>query len=386
MHKRNKRLMDYTRFKALKDRGDKPDKKTAEQGEQFIALNEALKDELPKLFALTAKLIESCLTNFVQIQASWFSLLQKKLGYLIDRFPEDLVQVISDWASDFDFAEAQVLSLGICNGSLLAEAINLVNFNTPSTGADTTSPRRPSTINSSNTRSASLNMDGSPQVTRETSGGRDSVQSPPTDGLSQRSSGSHAHLVNGVRNRANSSVSGRVAPPIAPEMPTSQSAQGLQSMSTQSAASTRPGTSSGQVGESFPSLPRLSLETPFLHDVLTNTENNQAATAEDPSSPGGRYSGFFSSAMPMSDSPRQENPTDPGQATDPKVLFLAASIYEFNIDRARREAGYPYLTYVAGEIFDVIAEKGELWLARNQDDSTHQVGWIWNKHFAKLAA
>ncbi|KAL1861122.1 hypothetical protein Plec18170_001637 [Paecilomyces lecythidis] len=386
MHKRNKRLMDYTRFKALKDRGDKPDKKTAEQGEQFVALNEALKDELPKMFALTAKLIESCLTNFVQIQASWFSLLQKKLGYLIDRFPEDLAQVISDWASDFDFAEAQVLSLGICNGSLLAEAINLVNFNTPSTGADTTSPRRPSTINSSNTRSASLNMDGSPQVTRETSGGRDSVQSPPTDGLSQRSSGSHAHLVNGVRNRANSSVSGRVAPPIAPEMPTSQSAQGLQSMSTQSAASTRPGTSSGQVGESFPSLPRLSLETPFLHDVLTNTENNQAATVEDPSSPGGRYSGFFSSAMPMSDSPRQENPTDPGQATDPKVLFLAASIYEFNIDRARREAGYPYLTYVAGEIFDVIAEKGELWLARNQDDSTHQVGWIWNKHFAKLAA
>ncbi|KAJ9366186.1 hypothetical protein DTO282E5_9125 [Paecilomyces variotii] len=387
MHKRNKRLMDYTRFKALKDRGDKPDKKTTEQGEQFVALNEALKDELPKLFALTAKLIESCLTNFVQIQATWFSLLQKKLGYLIDRFPEELNQVISDWASDFDFAEAQVLSLGICNGSLLAEAINLVNFNTPSTGPDATSPRRPSTINSSNTRSTSLNTDGSPQVTREHSGGRDSVQSPPTDGLSQRSSGSQVHLINGARNRASSSVSARVVPPAAPEMPTSQSAQALQSMSTPSAASTRPGTSSGQAGEPFPSLPRLSLETPFLHDLLTNPpENNEAAAAVDPSSPGGRYSGFFSSAMPMSDSPRQDNPTDPGQARDPKVLFLAASIYEFNIDRARREAGYPYLTYVAGEIFDVIAEKGELWLARNQDDPTHQVGWIWNKHFAKLAA
>lgn len=382
MQKRNKRLMDYTRFKALKDRGDKPDKKTTEQGEQFVALNDALKDELPKLFSLTAKLIESCLSNFVQIQTSWFSLLQKKLGYLIERFPEDLHQIINDWASDFDFSEAQVLSLGICNGSMLADAVNLVNFNTPSTGADATSPRRPSTINSINTRSTSLNADGSPQAPHDHTGGRDSIQSPPTDGLSQHSSGSQTYLLNGGRNRANSSVSGRavVPPEISP-------AQALQSMSSPSAASTRPGTSPDQSVGPFPSLPRLSLDTPFLHDVLVNSAETHArtATAEDPSSPGGRYSGFFSSAMPMSDTPHQENTPDPGQARDPKVLFLAASIYEFNIDRARREAGYPYLTYVAGEIFDVIAEKGELWLARNQDDPTHQVGWIWNKHFAKLA-
>lgn len=70
---------------------------------------------------------------------------------------------------------------------------------------------------------------------------------------------------------------------------------------------------------------------------------------------------------------------------EPFVLFTAASVYEFNIDRARQEAGIPYLTYVAGEIFDVIGERGELWLARNQDDPNRQVGWIWNKHFAKLA-
>jgi hypothetical protein len=88
----------------------------------------------------------------------------------------------------------------------------------------------------------------------------------------------------------------------------------------------------------------------------------------------------------MSDSPQEIAGTESNPTKEPTVLFLAASIYEFNIDRARREAGYPYLTYVAGEIFDVIAEKGELWLARNQDDSTHQVGWIWNKHFAKLSA
>lgn len=66
------------------------------------------------------------------------------------------------------------------------------------------------------------------------------------------------------------------------------------------------------------------------------------------------------------------------------VLFMAASLFEFNIDRTRYEDGYPYLTYVAGEIFDVLAEKGELWFARNQDDTAGQVGWIWCQHFAKL--
>ncbi|KKY34550.1 putative rho guanyl nucleotide exchange [Diaporthe ampelina] len=67
------------------------------------------------------------------------------------------------------------------------------------------------------------------------------------------------------------------------------------------------------------------------------------------------------------------------------VLWLAASLFEFNIETTKHEAGYPYLTYQAGEIFDVIAEKGELWLAKNQDDPSDLVGWIWSKHFAKLA-
>ena len=37
-------------------------------------------------------------------------------------------------------------------------------------------------------------------------------------------------------------------------------------------------------------------------------------------------------------------------STDVNVIFLAASVYDFNIDRIQREAGYPYLTYVAGEV------------------------------------
>jgi hypothetical protein len=111
-----------------------------------------------------------------------------------------------------------------------------------------------------------------------------------------------------------------------------------------------------------------------------------------------RLSGLFHSALPLPDGLEENLAEDSaassrgffaqgnvGNAGGYKVLWLAASLFEFNIETTKHEAGYPYLTYQAGEIFDVIAEKGELWLAKNQDDPRGVVGWIWSKHFAKLA-
>ncbi|KAE8353882.1 hypothetical protein BDV28DRAFT_132277 [Aspergillus coremiiformis] len=369
MKKRDKRLMDYARFKSIKERGDKPDRKTTEQGEQFVALNEALKDELPKLYTLTAQLMEACLRSFVHIQTSWFKTLREKLGSLVDSFPDDIQQVVNDWNTTFSFSEAQVLSLGICNGSLLADTVNLVNFNTPSTGATISSPRRPSTVNSASTRVGST-IDESPKASHDFGSVSHPFRSPSFDNQSQISHG---------RKRADSNFSGRAAPESI-DLPRSQILQQIIS------SSSAPGLQVNSNRESCPSLPRLSLDSPFLVDVIGPSENSDKPTGEQPTSPGGgRYSGFFSSAMPMSDNPQDNAPVEKESPKAPVVLFLAASIYEFNIDRARREAGYPYLTYVVGEIFDVIAEKGELWLAKNQDDPTHQVGWIWNKHFAKLS-
>ncbi|PYH43362.1 putative Rho guanyl nucleotide exchange factor [Aspergillus saccharolyticus JOP 1030-1] len=366
MKKRDKRLMDYVRFKSIKDRGDKPDKKTTEQGEQFIALNETLKDELPKLYALTAKLMEACLKNFVQIQTTWFHQLQRSLGPLLETFPEDIQKIVENWSSKFNYAEGQVLSLGICNGSLLADTVNLVNFNTPSTGATISSPRRPSTVNSVSTRMGST-VEESPKVSQDFSIGGYPFHSPSIDSQSQVSLG---------RLRADSAISGRAHESA--ENSRSQMLQQVTSTSTGSLATSNSNT------ESFPSLPRLSLDSPFLVDVIGPSQAETRADAEQHAPSSGQYSSFFSSAMPMSDNPQESTPVQNEPPKEPAVLFLAASIYEFNIDRARREAGYPYLTYVVGEIFDVIAEKGELWLAKNQDDPDRQVGWIWNKHFAKL--
>jgi len=95
--------------------------------------------------------------------------------------------------------------------------------------------------------------------------------------------------------------------------------------------------------------------------------------------------------MPLPDGPEDSQRSSRASSRDRNmsggynVLYLAASLFEFNISATKSEAGYPYLTYQAGEIFDVIGEKGELWLAKNQDDPSDQVGWIWSKHFARLA-
>lgn len=345
MRKRDKRLPEYARYKAIKDRGDKPDKKTTEQGEQFLALNETLKDELPKLYALTAKLMSACLKNFIKTQTVWFSVLQRKIGSQVD-FPGDLQRLVSDFNSDHLLMEARMQELSSCNGSMLAHSLNLVPLSPSETNVQ--SSRRPSTVNSSGARGSIT--DDSPNISRDFSNGSQSFQSP-MESQSRRSS----------RYRANSTLSSRVVT----DTPNQLLQQALSSPNSgRNSLSTEP----------FPSLPRLSLDTPFLADVISSSSSH-------PPSPADRYSGFFSSAMPMSDTP-ESTPSRP-PPTGPAALFCAASLYDFDID-ARTEGGYPYLTYASGDVFDVVGEKGELWLARNQDDVTGTVGWIWNKHFARI--
>ncbi|KAL8688014.1 MAG: hypothetical protein Q9218_005967 [Villophora microphyllina] len=398
MQKRNKRVMDFARYKSIKDRGDKPDKKTTEQGEQFVAINESLKDELPRLFNLTGKLVEACLNNFVQLQLQWHIIWRRKLGQALDNYKASgpISELIDAFTGDFAFFEAQVLSLGICNGSMLAESVNMVNMLSPSrtlTGDDA-SQKKPS-LDLTRRRTTSINSDMSPVLPQPDFGSRNGAGGffgmdtgmQPMPSMAPTSN----QLETTNRNRANSAmVAGRSprTPDVPGGFPYSNNTTPI------SASFGRPATATGP----SPVLPRPIIETPDLNRVseATTLVNQPVSntlyapgTQARPPSPSGRYSGVFSSALPMSDSPTEESPLDDGQSrpqTQFNVIFLAASVYEFNIDRARREAGYPYLTYVAGEIFDVIGEKGELWLAKNQDDRTNQVGWIWNKHFCKLAS
>ncbi|KAL8931786.1 MAG: hypothetical protein Q9211_006733 [Gyalolechia sp. 1 TL-2023] len=410
MQKRNKRVIDYARYKGIKERGDKPDKKTTEQGEQFVAINESLKEELPKLFALTGKLVEACLNSFVQLQLQWHAIWRRKLGQALDNYKATgpVTEVIDAFKGDFAFYEAQVLSLGVCNGSMLAESVNMVNLLSPArtlTGEE--SSQKKASLDLHRRRTTSINHDMSPVLPQPDFGSRsgaggffgmdNGLQQPPTMAptmaatMAPPMASTSNPFESDNRPRTNLGMTRRS--PRTPEVPGSYHSYSTDTPPS-SAGFGRPAAATG------PSLmqPRLNVETPDLNRVSeATTLVNQSAgnasyasgTQARPSSPSGRYSGFFSSALPMSDSPQAQSPVEDGpNRPEPQfnVIFLAASVYEFNIDRARREAGYPYLTYVAGEIFDVIGEKGELWLAKNQDDRTNQVGWIWNKHFCKLAS
>lgn len=74
------------------------------------------------------------------------------------------------------------------------------------------------------------------------------------------------------------------------------------------------------------------------------------------------YSVLFHSALPEGDQEDQEDQEDREDLEDLedengthleerfKVLYLAASIFEFNISSTKLEFGYPYLTYQGGEV------------------------------------
>ena len=407
IQKRDKKSIDYARWKNMKDRGEKIDKKTSDRMEEWEALNREAKGRMLKLIDLTSHLAQGCLRSYVQIQRTWQMIWQRKLAAVVGVSTPDISKIAKEWREDFDYPEAQALSMGICNGSLLAEVVNLVTFATPISNFDgASSPRQPS-WNGAGKRSFSINSDASPNFSIEfTPRHSGSFTASPMAETYDRAS----HSLPANRMRGVSAASGPST--VSDIVFRNGSTTALNNTTNQGASNNRPSTSAGSSGHRSPMPPRLSLDAPsptigIIKPNTTTARPDSGSTFY--SANGGRAPGsetlslspiprtttgsttsdVFSSALPMSESPFTATPSTTTTSTNNEdrridVLFLAASVYEFNIDRSRREAGFPYLTYVTGEIFDVIAERGELWLARNQDDPEKQIGWIWNKHFAKL--
>ena len=393
IQKREKRLLDYNQFKNRRDRGERMDKKMTERMEQWEALNLEAKERMKRLLRSTADLVHACQASLIQLHLNWLAMCRQKFSAAMDMSLDnvDKSDIVKDWQEDFDYQEATALTLSICNGSLLAEAVNMISFLTPGstlTGED--SPRQPS-WNSGTKRSVSTTEEIPPLPMKDhyhrNSGGPFSSQSD------ERTEWSASTFANG-RIRTGSAASGR--PPKTPEMGSRGVSASLHTADGINVS--RPGTSPGL---SFDQpAPRLSLEapSPSLGELLTESpvavrhmSSSSFYTAapgpsqSQPNLPSSARGSVFSSAMPMEEN-LSAGPGTPQQPSEPGVLFTAASVYEFNIDRSRQQGGFRYLTYVTGEIFDIIAEHGELWLAINQDDPTREIGWIWNKHFAKLAS
>ncbi|KAI8954727.1 hypothetical protein F4801DRAFT_531329 [Xylaria longipes] len=372
MKKRSKRRVDYEKYLQLQKSGKKIDKQLSELVEQYEALNEALKKELPKLSALTEKVGNICLGNFVNIQTQWFSIWKEKVKVVLEetQVPE-VSAIVSAFFQDYKFQDEQINTIGIINPASKGRPSH-------STSVDEASSRyrlRPAEP-SPRHRGLSLNSDIAPSLPTPDFLKRHSGQftASPSIGSVSSPNQSYRDYYNGAN--------GHIRPPDSPK------ALDFSSVSRSLATPVRPGT--GQSHDSSGPV-RQSVESSSQSRHYANSAQSSPYQTPD----NHRFSGIFQSALPMSDTQesylRRSGVSSRASSRERKpingynVLWLAASLFEFNIQTTKHEAGYPYLTYQAGEIFDVIAEKGELWLAKNQDDPNNLVGWLWSKHFAKLA-
>ncbi|KAL1879941.1 hypothetical protein VTK73DRAFT_6637 [Phialemonium thermophilum] len=377
LKKRAKRRLDYEKFVQLKSSGKKVDKQLTELVEQYEALNETLKKELPKLSALTVKIGNICLARFITIQTKWYAVWKEKVkAPLADSSPvPELAEIVSAFQTDFRMVDEEVMS------------ISLLSRNFRGRASQSTTDDASSTFSKSRSRPAELSLRG-----RGLSTTSDMVPSLPTPDILKRDNGSHITLPSPSQSYHRDYYSGINSYSRGDSSPVTSDAPA--SIRAAAASGPRPSTrrSSGSS-----SVARPSTESKAQSSIGNWRDSNSTYNLSLGATPGGaeqsRFSGLFHSALPLTDGPEETTRSSRASSRERKavltggynVLWLAASLFEFNIKTTKHEAGYPYLTYQAGEIFDVIAEKGELWLAKNQDDPGNQVGWIWSKHFAKLA-
>ncbi|THW73051.1 hypothetical protein D6D19_05991 [Aureobasidium pullulans] len=378
--KRKKRVADYARLQAMQQKGQKPDAKTVDAAEIYEALNEQLKLDLPRLYALQSELVRSCLHTHVYLQSQWWWLWKEKLAPVVDFAYAQYAEIEPAFADEYEFVHSQALSLGICNGSMLADAANFLSPQTTLVGDETissqASTRRPSILPNGH-RTMSIGSENQPLFTpSDFNKSFNSAMASPA----LPDSGQPGYY---GRMRSSSSLSARGrAPSVGANQNSSLPPSRMPSVVPKASFSANRPSTAQRPADLKSMSSRISLDTAKRSpSVRPGSAVSSQNTAQEP-----RFSGMFNSAMPMSDVPVSPGPMSPQYAPiDTPVMFVAASLFEFNIDRARREAGYPYLTYVEGEVFDVVAQKGELWLAKNQDDPTNSLGWIWEQHFVILS-
>lgn len=374
INKRKKKIVDYAKCKSDERRGQKPDKKAVEASDAYVALNETLKAELPQLYDLTAKLVQSCLHCFLDIQLKWHSTWERKLRPILEAadIPNSIQQIEPAFRPDFAEVEKNLIQLSICNGTLKMETANFLSPTTTlvdnSEQSSMIKPQRPSTMDSSN---RTLSVGSEPSTTpngRRHSGIYYQGPDQPTPLES--------------RIRSNSSLSNRA--PHSGQTPGSN------------ASANRPWSHSNTPTSSFSLSRPVTANPPSAGYYRQSSDNQRSPRPESnatyftakPDFDSHRFSGLFQSALPPEMGAAPQTPSSPSRAApeDMNVLFVCASLFEFSIDKTRKEAGYPYLQYVQGEVFDVVAQKGELWLAKNQDDARNELGWIWEQHFIILSS
>jgi hypothetical protein len=346
MKKRSKRRLDYEKSLVAKSQGKKIDEKLKELVDQYEALNETLKLELPKLSSMTEQIGNICLAQFINIQAQWYGIWQEKVRVVLEesQMPKDIKDIVDMFTRDYKYVKARAAELGIVNGTFDNGMNTRGSQSTQDDDSSLKTKGRPSNL-SSRSRGLSFTGDKSPSLPTPDFAKRHSGQftfSPivsDSPGLSQfpyqSQPFSASHSGAGSGSPATPDPTG--SRPHAPTMP-------------------RPST--GRSYTSDNGAPRASTDYNTQRRRESGSTYNSASHYVDgPPPPSARpYSGLFHSAMPLPDGPEESQRSSRASSRDRNdsggynVLYLAASLFEFNISATKSEAGYPYLTYQAGEV------------------------------------
>ncbi|KAK6509115.1 hypothetical protein TWF481_003878 [Arthrobotrys musiformis] len=378
MQKREKKLVDYARYQAMKEKGDKIDKKTKDLADAYVTINDTLLDELPRLHTMVEKLFEAVLVNFAELCSVWDRYLASRLEGLLDPLdiPSNFSDIVEVYKSDFTKVESVVESLTITN----TNANMWRTYSVYSQGSSSSNPETSSLSSHSLYRSP-------------TADGATPSPNPSTFGRSSLGGGSSSHRHSGSYSPGSALVAASLgqALPILPGAVAS--VQAAQRGRAASAFNIPP--SRAPPPPPIRALSSASVPGQAHSPGLSPTYSTHSVAASVASAPQTHTLNAFHTVDGTS--PNPSRPTTADASTTPStgrtvnghpVLWLCASIYAYHASKeadAKRDSGFPYLTYDQGEIFDVIGAKGEYWLARNQDDKGQDFGWIWSKHFARLA-
>lgn len=356
MKKRQKRRLDYERCEQLKRAGKTVDPKLRELVEQYDALNDTLKKELPMLSSLTERVGNICLGNFVKIQASWYYTWKEKMKTVLGDCGDmvDLDEVVATFQREYPFVHEQLMSIGILNPATWGTWGR--NSQSTATSVDDSTMRSRTRAAETETRERGLSAhdDAPPTLPAPDFGRRRSGSFTTSSGASGAGGGGVGGGMGGMGSNLHHYyyrdyyVGGGSASPRSPEIAGS-------SRSGAGATSTRPST-----GRSFDSgvAPRPSSESAVMQQRRdSNTTYN---SSHQPHEGGRRYSNLFHSALPLPDEAEESQRSQRSSRASSRerrqgsggynILWLAASLFEFNIATTKHEAGYPYLTYQAGEV------------------------------------
>lgn len=258
----------------------------------------------------------------------------------------DLKEIVSSFQRDYPYAVEQLSNIGILNPAYKGRTSQSTTISVDESLLKVRS--RPSDIDSARSRGLSVDQVPvlpTPDFAKRNSG---SFTMSPTTMASGTAPSPYQYYYRDHYAGIHSHQPG-AASPLSPEV-----AGSARSFAGTGAASTRPST-----GRSFDSggLPRQSSDSAAPQHLRdSNTTFNSSYLSQD----NRRFSGLFHSALPLPDGTEgsqrssRASSRDRGPATDGyNVLWLAASLFEFNIATTKHEAGYPYFVYQAGEVSHV---------------------------------